>query len=190
MAEIGLYFLLIALLLVMCSVLVLSVVAIYFFISSGFMRYPPPIPSSGRLKEKVLADICTFLESRKNMVLMDLGSGWGTLLVPLAKRFPQHRFIGIERAFLPYIISTLRAYNLPNLKFERGDIFTTDISQADVVYCFLMQKIMNRLEPRLQKELKSGACVYSCRFPCPNWPPQQTVSFGNKFNTYFIYRKD
>ena len=132
---------------VICLILLVSIVAIYFFVSSCFMRYPPPIPSSGQLKEKVLEGIREYLQNSDSMTFMDLGSGWGTLLIPLAKQFPQHRFIGVERVFVPYFFSKLRSHNLKNLSFIHGDIFKTDISQTDMVFCFLMQKLMtNSLE--------------------------------------------
>ena len=190
MTEFWLYSLIIFMAIVAFLVLLVSVVAIYFFISSCFMRYPPPIPSSGRLKEKVLEGIREYLQTSESMVFMDLGSGWGTLLIPLAKQFPQHRFVGVERVFMPYFFSKLRAHKLKNLSFIHGDIFKTDISQTDLVFCFLMQKLMNDLTPLLKKNLKSGARVCSCRFTCPDWEPEKTVSLGTDYETYYIYRKD
>jgi hypothetical protein len=190
MSDILLYILLLLLLIIVLVIFVVSIVAIYFFISSCFMRYPPPIPSSGRLKDKVLEDICAYLQDKEGLTFMDLGSGWGTLLLPLAKRFPQHRFIGVERAFTPYAASVLRAHNLPNLHFEHGDIFKTDIKRCDVIFCFLMQKLMDGLTPRLKENLRSGAYVYSCRFTCPNWPPERTVSLGTPYETFYVYRQE
>lgn len=187
-------FLLFSVLLVMAIAVficvILSIIGIYFMISSCFMNYPPPVPSSGLLKEKALQDVCAYLQNKKGLTIMDLGSGWGTMLLPLAKRFPQHRFIGIEHAFFPYVVSKLRARKLPNLHFERGDIFKTDITGADVIYCFLMQKLMNDLTPYLKQNMHSGARLYSCRFYCPDWKPAATVSLGSKYDTYYLYIKD
>ncbi len=190
MSDIWFYVLLLLIFIIAFIIFAVSIVAIYFFISSCFMHYPPPVPSSGRLKEKVLEDICTYLQDKEGLTFMDLGSGWGTMLLPLAKRFPQHRFIGVERAFTPYIVSVLRAHNLPNLHFEHGDIFKTDIKRCDVIFCFLMQKLMDDLTPHLKENLKSGAYVYSCRFTCPNWPPAHTVSLGTPYETYYVYRQE
>ncbi len=190
MSEFWLCLLMIILAMATIFVLLISVVAGYFFISSCFMHYPPPVPSAGRLKEKVLAGIREYLRTGENMIFMDLGSGWGTLIIPLAKEFPQHKFIGVERVFFPYFCSKIRAHNLSNVSFIHGDIFKTDISQTDIVFCFLMQKLMNDLTPLLQQNLKSGARVMSCRFTCPNWQPERTESLGTAYETYYVYKKD
>lgn len=190
MSEFLFYSTILFLIAVSVYVLVLSLIAIYFMISSCFMHYAPPVPSSGPLKDKVLEDICRYLQAAENITFMDLGSGWGTLLIPLAKKFPQHRFIGIERAFLPYLLSKLRSGKLKNLTFLRGDIFDADISRADVVYCFLMQRLMDDLTPYLKQNLRKGALVYSCRFTCPDWQPEKTVSLGSTYETYYVYKKD
>ena len=190
MSAFGLCLLMIILLTALCFVLVISLIAVYFFISSCFMQYPPPVPSSGRLKEKILENLREYLRQQKNMTVTDLGSGWGTLLLPLAKEFPQHRFIGVERAFTPYFCSKILTFRLKNLTFIRDDIFQTDISQTDIVYCFLMQKLMDDLTPFLRQNLKSGARVCSCRFTCPNWEPEKTVSLGTPYETYYVYKQD
>lgn len=189
MTEALLYILFLLLFIVMGMIFAVSVMAIYFLISSCFMRYPPPIPSVGSLKMRILANICSYLRGKEGLTIMDLGSGWGTLLLPLAKRFPQHRFIGVERSFLPYIVSALRGHNLPNLHFEHSDIFQTDFKRGDIIFCFLMQKLMNDLTPVLRENIKPGTYVYSCRFTCPGWEPERTVSLGSAYKTFYIYRK-
>ena len=190
MSDLLLFLVLLAMVIAVLMIAILSIIGIYFMITSCFMRFPPPVPSSGLIKEKILADICAYLADKQNLTLKDLGSGWGTVLLPLAKRFPQHRFIGVEHAFLPYIISKLRARNLPNLHFERGDIFQTDLHNTDVIYCFLMQKLMEDLTPHLKQNMHSGARLYSCRFYCPDWKPAATVSLGSDYDTYYLYIKD
>ena len=61
-------------------------------------------------------------KSKKSMTVIDLGSGWGTLLLPLARNFPQHKFIGYEISKLPFIVSTWRGRNYQNLMFYKKDI--------------------------------------------------------------------
>ena len=67
MSAFGLCLLMIILLTALCFVLVISLIAVYFFISSCFMQYPPPVPSSGRLKEKILENLREYLRQQKNM---------------------------------------------------------------------------------------------------------------------------
>jgi len=172
----------------MLVISVLGLISIYFMINSGFMRTPPPVPSSGKIKTTMLQDVEKILSKRKNQVVMDLGSGWGTLLLPLAKKFPQHRFIGVEHGFLPCWISKLRARKMNNITFLRQDFFNTDISKADVIFLFLMTKLMNKIAAKCQSETRKGTLIYANRFPMKSIKPERKVSLGSKFYTYYVYK--
>ena len=172
----------------MLIICVVGVISIYFLLNSGFMRRSPPVPSSGQVKKALIEDVAKVLSKRRRQVVMDLGSGWGTLLLPLARRFPHHQFIGIEYGCIPYWISRLRARQMPNLTFLRRDFFKTDISDADVILTFLLTSEMARLTQKCQTEAKKGALVYANRFRMKKVPFQRKVSFGSDFNTYYVYK--
>jgi hypothetical protein len=48
-----------------------------------------------------------------------------------------------------------------------GDFFKQDLSQADVLTCYLLQSTNNKLQNKLMHELKSGARVVSNSFAFP-----------------------
>ena len=54
---------------------------------------------------------------------------------------------------------------LPNIF---GDFFKHDLSQADVVNCYLLQSTNEKLEAKLLRELKPGTRVVSYSFTFPN----------------------
>jgi hypothetical protein len=46
-------------------------------------------------------------------------------------------------------------------------LFNKDLSEADVVMCYLMPDALKKLEEKLKKELQSGTRVISNRFAFP-----------------------
>ena len=136
----------------------------------------------------MLEEASVYLAKQHGKVVMDLGSGWGSLLLPLAKQFPEHTFIGIEYGRIPYIVSCFRARNLKNLQFIRQDFFASDISEADVIFLFLLTSTMAKLSQKCIKEAKHNAVAYANRFPIQGKEPLQKVSFGSDYETFYIYK--
>ena len=173
----------------MLVIFIISGIAIYCMISSKFMLNPPPIPSCGKVKIAMIEDVAKLLRKRKNQLVMDLGSGWGDLLLPLAKRFPSHRFVGVERNFLPYWVSRFRSRKLKNITFYRQNLFNTNISEADVIFLFLLNRTMSKIVHKYKTEAKTGAYVYSNRFPMPDVKGERKVILGSGYDTYYVYKK-
>ena len=168
--------------------IVISVVFIYLTVNAGFMNTSPSVPSSGKVRDALISDVAARLEkSTESLTVMDLGSGWGTLLLPLAHRFPQHKFVGIEYSRLPYAVSCLRARKLANMRFLRQDFFKTDISSADIIFLFLLPSTMQKLADKCHNELTKGTLIYDNRFKLPSTEPAQTISLGSDYYTYYIY---
>ena len=90
--------------LVVCLLLLLGISAcvaeVYFVVAythSDFGEYPPFFPSFGRMKKVCLSEARKILaESKKVLKIIDLGCGSGSLIIPLAKEFPQHEFYGYD----------------------------------------------------------------------------------------------
>lgn len=169
-------------------VVVISAMGIYLLTSSLGQRWAPPVRSSGKLKKAILGDVSRLLEKApKGQKVVDLGSGWGTLLIPLAKKFPQHQFVGIERAFTPFYMSLFRARKLSNLKFIRKDFFLYDLSDSNVVMMFLIGFMMPKVTEKCLKELPKGAKVYASRFSLVGIEAEEKISLGDKMNVYYVY---
>ena len=173
--------------LLMIGIFVASVVMIYWMISSKLMRHAPSVPTCGKVKQAMISDVASVIKKRSQQVVMDLGSGWGTLLLPLARQFPQHRFVGIEYGLFPYLVSKWRARKLKNITFYRQNLFCADISRANVIFLFLLTKGMTQVEPKCKKEAQTGTLIYANRFPMPHLKAKKEVSLGSKYNTYYIY---
>lgn len=173
---------------IMILVIGVSAMGIYLFFSSSFQKYAPPVKSSGKLKKAVLEDISEQLENASDgQEIVDLGSGWGTLLLPLAKKFPNHKFVGVERAFTPFIISSLRARKLANLRFVQGDFFEYDLKKTDLVILFLIGFMMPKVTKKCLEELPKGAKIYASRFALTDVKADKVVDLGSKMETYYVY---
>ena len=176
------------LLLICLSVLLVSIVFIYLTVSAGFMHSSPAVPSHGKVKNAIIEEAASMLKDGNRQIVMDLGSGWGTLLLPLAKRFSEHKFIGIERGALPFYISSWRARKLKNLPFLRQDFFQTEIDKADIIFVFLLNSTMAKLTAKIKQEMKPNSYVIANRFPMKDQTPYKEVDLGSKYYTYYVYK--
>lgn len=174
---------------IILAILLISIIFIYLTVASGFMHSSPSVPSCGKIKDAMLRSVATKLtNSSEQMTIIDLGSGWGSLLLPLAKQFPQHKFIGYEIARLPFFISSLRGRKLKNICFLRQDILEANISSADIIFLFLLPNMMKKLTKKCQYEMKKSSLIYVNRFPFPNIKETEKVSLGSDYYSYYIYK--
>jgi predicted RNA methylase len=102
-------------------------------------------------------------------VVYDLGCGDGRVIVTAARRFGA-RAVGIEIDPLRYLWSQMLVTLLglrDRVQVVYGDFFAQDLSEADVVTCYLMQNTNERLVEKLRRELRPGSRVVSNTFTFP-----------------------
>ncbi len=103
---------------------------------------------------------------------IDIGSGFGGLVLHLERRFPGNRFFGIEIAPLPWLMSRVRARSRrSNARFMRGDYGRIDLSAYDVVFAFLSPAAMPALWCKARAEMRPGTLLLSYEFPIPGATP-------------------
>ncbi len=180
---------LIVLMLSTLTVCALSVWGIFLIITSRGFSTAPTVSSVGPGRDVLVADIAERLKNAPDQqTVMDLGSGYGTLLLPLARQFPNHRFVGYEWGWTGYLVSRVRGAGLRNLTFYRRDLFTADISNADVIILFLMRFLMPRLKQKCHAEAKKTAVIYARRFKFPDIRPTREITLPDK-DTIYIYNR-
>ncbi len=118
---------------------------------------------------------------KKGKLFYELGSGDGRVVYQAAKLGA--KAIGIEQSYLRVLYSRYRAkkLKLPEAVFYHGNIFKREYFPADVVYIFLLQRAVDKLEKKLQQELKKGAVVITQRYHFKHWKPFKTIG---EFNLY------
>lgn len=160
-------------------VFVLVIVCGIFFI--GFLVYElwttknraPFIPSSSAAIKIILKQI----DFPDQGLVMDLGAGEGRVLRAIKKSQPRLLVRGVEISPLALLIGRIEnIFNSVKIDLRRENMFEADISQADIIFCFLLTKDLARLEKKLQKDMKPGARLISNTFSFPHWKPSLEIS--------------
>jgi len=140
-----------------------------------------PMPSSKKAKNAILSCI----PKEKAGKIYELGSGWGTLIIPLAKHNPQSQVIGFETSPIPYFASLVRAKisGVKNLCIQRKDFHRVSLEDATCIVCYLFPNAMNQLKEKMERELKEGVAVISNTFAVPGWTPRQTIEIKDFYQS-------
>ncbi|MFP5076546.1 class I SAM-dependent methyltransferase [Rhizobium sp. YIM 134829] len=123
--------------------------------------------------------------------IVDLGSGLGSVVLPLARRGPHLFATGVETAPLPYAASRLRLAlsGLANARLQRTSLWDVDLSAYDLVYCFLSPVPMPRLFEKARAEMRPGSLFVSNSFPVPDRTPDEVVTVADsRSTTLYVYR--
>ena len=183
------------LLLLGCVLVVLCIGLELYFLYAMFIskncKYPPAFPSFGNMKKIALAEAEKFLNSsQRPLKIIDLGCGVGGLLLPLAKKFPQHQFVGYDWDFFVCQILKLRARKLSNLTVVRDNFMHADLKQYDLLLCFLDTKAAEDLSLKMKQEINPNALIVSSAFELKGLTPTNVLdakSFGMPLKVY-VYK--
>ncbi len=145
----------------------------------------PPMPSLGRAPRAMLELVPVPPEGG----IVDMGSGWGTLAVRFARRFPQTSVVGYEVSFFPWLVSVLlaRVMRLDNLRFVRRDFRDAELEGVAVLLCFLMPEGMQAVAQRLERDPGSVRWVISHCFALRGREPETVVELPDLYATP-VYR--
>jgi len=145
-----------------------------------------PMPSS----VKVYKTILKHAEVKGEGAIIDLGSGWGTLIVAFARKYPHKQVIGYELSLLPWLFSVIRKnlLGLNNLYIYRRDFFDVDLKTADLLICYLFPKGMIKLKQKLDAD-NNPVNIVSNTFALPNSKASMEIKLDNAFHTpIYFYR--
>lgn len=110
------------------------------------------------------------LDLSKGQVVYDLGCGDGRFLKEAAKR--GYKAVGYE--LNPFVFAyawlSTRRYGR-QVKVRYGNFWKADISKADAVFVFLLDKFMPRLDTKLKTEGKKNLKLASHSFKIPGKKP-------------------
>ncbi|HEX4184190.1 MAG TPA: class I SAM-dependent methyltransferase [Caulobacteraceae bacterium] len=123
----------------------------------------PPMSSSAA----ETADVVRLLAKaglKDQAIVYELGCGWGTLVLALARAFPTAQIRGIELSPLPYWVARFRTRHLPNVTLRRANFYNCDLTDADAVTCYLMIGRMPKLAAFLDRMLAPGTAVVALTF--------------------------
>lgn len=139
----------------------------------------PFIPTQRKKIKKILK----LAGVKKGKVFYELGSGDGRVVIEAAKLGASS--FGVDQSWLRVWYSRYLAFRekLKKCFFFHGNLFSRNYFPADIIYIYLLQKAIDKLEAKLKKELKKGAIVITQKYHFKTWKSYKR--FGD-FNLYKV----
>ena len=117
-----------------------------------------PMPSSKKAQQVMLQLIDE--TGTETGPIFELGSSWGNLLIPLAKKYSQRKIIGYELSIVPLLTTVIlkKLLGLKNIQVYRKNFLHADLSSASVILCYLYPRGMIDLDRKINT--RSGRLDY------------------------------
>ncbi len=156
-----------------------------------------PMPSSNKAQTAMLhlsTLANTHVESDRDFKkgpIVELGSGWGNLLIAFAKQYPQQNIVGYELSLLPWLTSLLfiKILGLKNITLHRKDFLKADLSQASLILCYLYPGAMLKIENKLKKEPGLLKYLISHNFSLPSHQAINTIQLDDLYRSpVYLYQ--
>lgn len=126
---------------------------------------PPFVPTP----MKNVRDMIACADIQADDRVYDLGCGDGRLLIAAAAKGATA--IGYELSLPTLLLACLRARGNKRVSICYGDFWKKDLSDADVIFCYLLLDKMAQFERDVWPSLKPGCRVVSHMFPMPTEKP-------------------
>jgi hypothetical protein len=119
---------------------------------------------------------------------IDIGCGVGSVLVYLGRRHPEIHFTGIETAPIPFLISKLRVLvgGMTNVSIHFQNMWSSNLQQFDIVYCFLSPEPMIKLFDKVETEMRPGTLFVSNSFIVPGHASDDVIDVGDVRQTKLL----
>jgi SAM-dependent methyltransferase len=121
----------------------------------------------------------------------DLGCGDARFLIEAERRGA--RAIGFEVSPWAYLRGRLNLLlNKSQARMLYKNFYQADLSEADAIFCFLLDTVMPKVEKKLSRELKPTSLFISYGFKLPNWPPKNIIEINptnKRSSKIYIYQK-
>lgn len=132
--------------------------------------------------QEVVDAMLELAEVKQGDVVYDLGSGDGRIPITAAKRY------GVTATGIDINPQRVKEANenaqregvTDRVTFRTADLFTTDLSRANVVTLYLLPEVNLKLRPKLLKELKPGSRIVSHAFNMGDWEPEETLNIDGR----------
>jgi precorrin-6B methylase 2 len=143
----------------------------------------PYVPTKKRVMQKILKEA----NIKKGDNFYDLGCGDGRMLIE-AEKLNKINGHGYEIAPLIYIIAIIKKFiNKSRVKIHFKNFFNENLKDADVIFCYLMPKELNKLAKKIKKECKKDTRIISNTFKIKGLKPQRIIKKNEKTKTPTLY---
>ncbi|WP_219723270.1 class I SAM-dependent methyltransferase [Bacillus sp. Marseille-P3661] len=172
--------------------LLLFIISIGAIVFSTIMNGISPMPTSRKATTKITSLVKDYVNQHQSPTIYDLGSGWGTLLYSLAKRYPHATIIGIENSLIPFYISklfVLFGISKSNIKLIFKNFNHVNLQSADIILCYLFPLAMEKLKHKFLMELNPGTIIISHTFEIRGWTPVKIIEINDFYKSnIYVYQ--
>lgn len=121
-------------------------------------------------------------------VVVDLGSGDGRIVIAAAAVLGARGFgVDIDGKLVAEANDNARRAGVADrAKFFERDVFATDVREATVVTMYLLPSLVNRLKPKLLKELAPGTRIVAHDYGFDTWKPDRTATISKNYYLYIV----
>lgn len=137
--------------------------------------------------DKILRKMIELSQPRKGQKVFDLGSGFGRIIIRVAQETGATcTGVEIDPLKVWWTNRAIRAKGLGGqVSVVKSNLLDADISQADFVYVFLWEGIMQKLGQKALKEMRPGSFIVSYYHRILGWEPVKQDA-KNKIYLYEI----
>ncbi len=168
------------------TLLFLVIITVLSIVWSTLKTGISPMMSSSKACKTMLGEI----DMDKEGSLIDLGSGWGTLVIAVAQKYPDKQVIGYELSWLPWLVSTILkcSLRLDNLTIYRKDFTNAELNTASNLVCYLFPGAMIALQEKLEDEVFNKITIVSNTFALPSYQPTRVIRLRDLYQTpIYVY---
>lgn len=134
-----------------------------------FLKGPPFVPST----QKTIQNAIKLSKLKPSDIVYDLGCGDGRFLIAAS---PHCKIaIGYEASLLTFLLAKLRTRKYSNIIIKFSNFWKTDLSQANVIFCFLLKPLMHDVEKIIWPQLKPNTKLISNTFKLPSIKPIESI---------------
>lgn len=162
-----------------------SIFTLFLFYSN--FKGSPYVPTRGKEVEVILKEA----DLKPHQTFFELGSGDARVARSAVKKYKVKAIaVDINPLLNFYAKLFCRMQKIKNIEILRKNIFDVDLHSADVVYLFLMPKLIDKMLPKFKSELRKNSIVISHGFVIEKWKNKLYKKIDHRpFPTYY-YRMD
>ena len=177
-------------LLVLLLIAALGCTLLFLYVFSMIMVLPKTrgalFVTTSRVRLRAVLDAVAM---EPGQLFIDAGCGDGRVLKEVSTRY-NVTAVGYELNPLAYLLARLRCLGMKNVRIRLQSFWEADLSQADVLFCYLFPDVMQDMAAKAGHELKADAVLVSCNFEVPGLAPSEVIrpAGGLHADPIYIYR--
>jgi len=169
------------------ALLVLTIFTGLSIVWSTLVSGISPMPSSKKARQAMLQLVC----ETGSGPIFELGSGWGNLLIPLAREYPKRKIVGYELSIMPWLttVTLKNILGLKNIQIYRKNFLLADLTSASVILCYLFPKGMQGIDCKIKAKNSQLEYLISNNFSLPSHDPIKTIKLNDLYKSpVYLYK--